>query len=163
MGSRPTTAALLVTLSVAAASGVAARAASDLPAKRVDATISSWRARVGRGPLSAVRKRELLRQVVRSAEAVAASAHARVSFRRATVYGGTRGPAIYLDLVTDAPARLLRHGRPLVRALTPYFGGWAIRLRDRRGGTVWIAGFGGSSGFVWSRPDLDRLSPVAHW
>ncbi len=157
---------LAIGMSVAGALSPGALGSADLSARQVDRTIASWREHVGHGRQLGVERRKALEQeAVFSAEAVASASRARLTFRSLRVSGGSQGTAVYLDLATDAPARFLRHGRRLVLTLSGgrFPGGWAIRLRDRAGGTVGIAGFGGNEGFVWSRSDLDAISPVAHW
>ena len=81
------------------------------------------------------------------------------------VIGGSKGPAIYLDLVSPNPLWTLRHADALVRVLSKplYSGGRAIRLQNALHATVWVAGSVGNSGFVGSANNkIDRASPVAH-
>ncbi len=84
---------------------------------------------------------------------------------RESVIGGSKGPAIYLDLVSRDPVWTLRHADAIVRVLSkpPYSGGWAIRLRNADHVTVWIAGSAGNEGFVGSATNaIDAASPVYH-
>ena len=151
-------ASLVLALGSRSIGAASARITSDLPAHEVARTFSDWRQHVGHGPITSTTKAALMRRAIGNVNRV------RARVKRVEVFGGTNGPAIYLDLVTRHPVWTLRHARPLVLALAraPYSGGWAIRLRERSGGTVWIAGNAGTWGFVWSRPDLDAFSPVAH-
>lgn len=132
---------------------------TDLPAKQVNRVLSEWRTRVDGHPLPA-RRRDVL-----ETRAVAQVAETKARVRSVKVVGSAQGPAVYLDLVTTDPASTLRRADRLVFALErrPYLGGWAVGLRSARGGTVWTAGHTGNWGFVWSRPDLEPVSPVAHW
>ena len=134
-------------------------AATLLYGAEVQKTFVAWRAHVGRGPLSP----ELARRLRRRAIVDARLTGARII--RAEIVGGAAGPAVYLDIASRNPVWTLRHARPLVLALgdPPYRGGWAIRLRDGHGDTVWIAGHAGSEGFVGSATRaLGAASPVAH-
>jgi hypothetical protein len=114
---------------------------------------------VGHGRLSGDERRRL------TVIARAAVHRTSATILRATVSGGSKGPAIYLDLVSRDPVWTLRHADALVRLLSkpPFSGGWAVRLRNAQRVTVWIAGYAGNGGFVGSATNaIDAASPVHH-
>lgn len=122
-------------------------------------TLAGWQSKVGHGRLAGARRRRLTliaRAAVRPTSA---------TILRVTVSGGSKGPAIYLDLVSREPVWTLRHADALVRVLSkpPFSGGWAVRLRNAQHVTVWIAGYAGNGGFVGSATSaIDAASPVHH-
>ncbi len=122
-------------------------------------TLAGWQSKVGHGRLAGEQQRRL------GVIARAAIRPTKATILRASVIGGRRGPAIYLDLVSPKPLWTLRHASSLVRVLSqpPFNGGWAIRLRNTQGRTVWIAGYAGHTGFVGSaNKAIDAASPVQH-
>jgi hypothetical protein len=125
----------------------------------VTETLAGWRSHVGHGLVTAGQKQRL------SLIARAAVRPTRATILRESVVGGSEGPAIYLDLVAQDPVWTLRHAHTLIEvvAKAPFSGGWAIRLRDARHVTVWIAGHAANEGFVGSASKaIDAASPVAH-
>ena len=122
-------------------------------------TLAGWRTTVGHGVIARDRRHKL------SVIAQAAVRPTNATIVRETVIGGSRGPAIYLDLVSPNPLWTLRHADALVAVLSksPFSGGWAIRLRNAFHNTVWIAGSAGNTGFVGSASTtIDNASPVKH-
>jgi hypothetical protein len=81
-------------------------------------------------------------------------------------YSGTPSPAALVELRSSMPARALLQLRTLVDALVDLWApstlSVAYRLRDTRGGTVWVAGSYYNGGFVWTRPDLVLCQPIFH-
>jgi hypothetical protein len=122
-------------------------------------TLAGWRSTVGHGAITRDRQHKL------SVIAQAVIRPTKATILRETVIGGSKGPAIYLDLVSPNPLWTLRHADALVRVLSksPFSGGWAIRLRNAFHNTVWIAGSAGNTGFVGSaNSTIDNASPVKH-
>jgi hypothetical protein len=123
-------------------------------------TLAGWQSKVGHGRIASDQRRRLTvigRAAVRPTSA---------TILRETVIGGSKGPAIYLDLVSRDPVWTLHHADALVRVLSkpPFSGGWAVRLRNAQHVTVWIAGYAGNGGFVGSATNaIDAASPVHHW
>ena len=136
------------------------RPAAHLSPQEVQSTLAGWRAHVGHGlGLAPGRKAQLRRDIRRAAEATGAT------IRKESVVTGSGGAAAYLDLASPRPIRTLRHLGPLLSlaAGARFPGGWAIRLRNARHRTVWIAGHAGNEGFVGSAtPAIDAASPVSH-
>jgi hypothetical protein len=152
----------LLLLATAAASLASSAAAAPAPGYSLGGssqTLASWRTSVGHGAITAGRRRRL--RVI----AQAAVRPTNAGIVRETVIGGSKGPAIYLDLVSPNPLYTLRHADALVSVLSksPFSGGWAIRLRNAFHTTVWIAGYAGNGGFVGSaNSTIDNASPVKH-
>jgi len=122
-------------------------------------TLAGWQSKVGHGRLAGDQQRRL------TVIARAAVRPTSATILRETVIGGSKGPAIYLDLATRNPVWTLRHAEALVRVLSepPFTGGWAVRLRNAQHVTVWIAGHAGNEGFVGSATKaIDAASPVQH-
>lgn len=122
-------------------------------------TLAGWQSKVGHGRLAGDQQRRL------GVIARAAVRPTKAAILRESVFGGSSGPAIYLDLAASNPVWTLRHADALVRVLSkpPYTGGWAVRLRNAQHVTVWIAGHAGNGGFVGSATSaIDAASPVQH-
>jgi hypothetical protein len=123
-------------------------------------TFAGWRSAVGHGRRVTSARRTRLLHI---ADKAVRPTHAGVLQQQ--IIAGTNGPAIYLDLASRKPVWTLRHAYRLVSLLArqPFSGGWAIRLRNQRHKTVWIAGHAGNGGFVGSAtPAIDAASPVKH-
>jgi len=150
---------LLAIAATALASSAAAAPAPGYSLGDSSQTLAAWRTSVGHGVITAGRRHRL------SVIAQAAVRPTDAGILRETVIGGSKGPAIYLDLVSPNPLYTLRHADALVGVLSksPFRGGWAIRLRDAFHNTVWIAGYAGNGGFVGSaNSTIDKASPVKH-
>jgi hypothetical protein len=150
---------IVVALSLLLASSAAAAQAPGYSLGGSAQTLADWRTEVGHGALTGDRRHRL------SLVAEAAVRATRATIVRESVIGGSRGPAVYLDLAAGNPVWTLRHASSLVRLLSrrPFSGGWAIRLRDAFHKTVWIAGSAGNTGFVGSADTaIDNASPVKH-
>lgn len=133
--------------------------AAHLSARGARSTLAEWRSNVGHGTLPESRKVVLRRDIRRAAAATGAT------IRDESVLAGDGGAAVYVDLASPQPIEALRHLGPLiaVAAGKRFPGGWAIRLRNARHTTVWIAGHAGTEGFVGSATSVvDSASPVSH-
>jgi hypothetical protein len=150
---------ILVVCSMLFVSGAVGASASVVGLGGVTQTLAGWRSAVGHGSVTADQKHRL------SVMARATTRPTKATIIRVSVVGGSEGPAIYLDLVARDPVWTLRHAHALVDvvAKAPFSGGWAIRLRNARHVTVWIAGHAANEGFVGSASKaIDAVSPVAH-
>jgi len=128
---------------------------ADLPAGKVRQRLRSWRSQVRDGGRVPRAEQERLRR------GITRYMPAGVALDLLQFIGGPKD-GVLVRMTTATPASSLQ----ALEAVVSYVGRagalGAFQLKDASGGTVWVAGFVRNGGFVWTRPDLDACSPIAH-
>ena len=136
----------------------AAATPPDLSPAVVSKALHDWRRRLGPGSVPTVARQHAIRASVDGA-----LRGSRATVQRLRFFGGSVNSGALIVLRTDTPPQTLRKLKALVLVSWEKAGvSPAFRLRDSTGGTVWVAGSSGRTGFVWSRRDLDACQPVVH-
>lgn len=131
-------------------------ASADLPAGKVRQRLRSWRSQVRDGSRVPRAEQERLRR------GITRYMPAGVRLDLLQFIGGPKD-GVLIRMTTETPASSLQALDPVVSYIGRAGVLGAFQLKNASGGTVWVAGHVRNGGFVWTRPDLDACSPIAHW